>query len=111
MAIIIDQVRTHDSGGTGDDTVPPGIVDLDWCHLVSTVSQADLESFLTANAGTIACPTTNIRTPLLGAMSTYVGLTAAQHDAAVAAGAVPNRQPYVGTHGFDAQQHAPFYEP
>lgn len=111
MAIIIDQVRTHEATGTGDDTVPPGIPDLDWCHVVSTTSALELETFLTVNILTIGVAAANIRTPLLGSRCTYVGLGAAAHNAAVAAGAVPNRLPYVAQHSFDHAAEAPWYEP
>lgn len=109
--IVIDQVRTHEDTNTGDDTVPPGITGLDWCHLVSTVSLLELEAFLTLNLLTLGVLIENVRTPLLGSRCTYIGLDAAACAAAIAAGAVPNRQPYVATHSFDAQTEAPFYEP
>lgn len=109
--ITIDQVRTHEDTGTGDDTVPTGITGLDWCHLISTSSIVELEGFITLNLLTLGVLIANIRTPALGSQSTYVGMTQAQHDAAVLAGAVPNRQTYVQSHSFDAQTSSPYYEP
>lgn len=113
--IIIDQVVQHVSGshvpGSGDDTVPPGITGDSWCHLVSTTSLVELETFLTTNILTIACPPTNIRTPLLGSNQTYAGLDATQHTAAVAAGAIPKRQVTTATTGFDSPGTSPYYEP
>lgn len=109
--IIIDQVRTHGDSNTGDDTVPPGIVDLDWCHVVSTVSQAELEAFLTDNFMTIGCPVENVRTPALGSLMTYAGLSDDQRTAAVLAGASPQRPPYVAAHAFDSPGSGSHYEP
>lgn len=120
MTVIIDQVRTHDGSNTGDETTPTGITGLDWCHLVSgaglgeppgTGSLLELTTFLTTNLLTIGCAPTNVRTPLLGSVSTYAGLTAAQRTAAITAGAVPNRQVYVETKGFDSVATSPHYEP
>ncbi len=72
------------------DFHPPGIPEdsLDWCHSVSNVSQADLETFLSDNIATIACPITNVRTPAAGSTVTYVALTADQRTAAITAGAI-----------------------
>jgi len=64
------------------DYHPPGIdpgID-EWCHLVSNVDQADLEAYLTDNIATIGC------SPANGANVTYVALTSAQRDAALAVG-------------------------
>lgn len=110
MTIFIDQVVTH-TPGTGDDTVPPGIITSSWCHVISTDSLLELELFLVTNAVTILCPPTNIRTPLLGSRQSYVGLSQAQHDAAILAGASPRRQITVATAGFDATGTSPYYEP
>ncbi|HSR79114.1 MAG TPA: hypothetical protein VLN57_21250 [Xanthobacteraceae bacterium] len=110
--IIIDQIFTHGSGGTGDDTVPPGITGLDWCHLVSTTSLVELTAFLTLNLLTIGQPITNVRTPLLGSEQTYAGLDATMRAAAITAGASPNRIPYVRSNGFDAPASGPpYWEP
>lgn len=109
--IIIDQIRTHDGSNTGDETVPPGITGLDWCHLGSTVSLAELQAFLTDNVGTIACSTDNIRTPALGANVTYVGLDADQRDQAIFVGAKPQRPPNVIRMVFDKQDPPGTYEP
>ncbi len=109
--IICDQVITHLPTGTGDDTVPPGITGLDWCHLVSTESLLELEAFLTTNILTVQCPPTNVRTPILGSRSTYAGLSEQQRAAAIVAGAVPRRTPAVMTGSFDAQSTPPHFEP
>lgn len=87
MSILIDPVTTHGTSGTGNNTVPPGITGLDWCHIVSDASLLELTTFLTLNVLTIACAPTNARTPLLGSNITYAGLTSAQYTAAVTAGA------------------------
>lgn len=116
MSIIIDQIKTHGTGGTGDDTVPPGITGLDWCHICSgaapgeppgTGSLLELETFLTG----IGFDISNIRTPILGSFVTYAGLNAAQHAAAIAAGAQPERQPYMIPHCFDYDGINTTYEP
>lgn len=113
MALFIDSVLTHGSSGTGDDTVPPGIAGLDWCHLVSDASAVELISFLTLNILTIGSPPTNIRTPALGALQTYVGLSVTQRTAAITAGATPGRNPTVATKSFDTTGATapPQYEP
>lgn len=111
MAIWIDQIVTHSSSGTGDDTVPPGITGLDWCHLISTVSLLELEAFVTLNLLSLGVVVANVRTPLLGSRSTYIGLDATQRVAAIAAGASPQRVPTVATGSFDAVSSAPYYEP
>lgn len=84
MPYYVDGVQTHDP----ESFHPPGITGDDWCHLVSSVSLLDLETFLTLNILTIGASPTNIRTPLLGSNCTYIALTQAQHDAARAAGAI-----------------------
>lgn len=102
MAIYVDPVRTHDSDNTGNDTVPPGISGLDWCHCISDTSLIELEAFLTTNILTIGQLATNVRTPLLGSNITYVGFDATMRAAAVAAGAIEQGKPYVLSHSFDA---------
>lgn len=87
MAILVDPVITHGTSNTGNDTVPPGISGLDWCHVVSDTSLTELTAWLTLNILTVGCLATNVRTPLLGSHVTYAGLTQDQRDAAVAAGA------------------------
>lgn len=110
-SIYIDQPVLHSSSGTGDDTVPPGVVGLTWCHIVSTVSFAEILGFLTANLLTIGQLPINIRTPLLGSVQTYAGLDPAMCAAAVLAGAVPMRTTTVRISGFDATGTSPYYEP
>lgn len=108
MAIFIDQVRTHDAA----ETVPPGITGLDWCHCVSTVSLEELQGFLAVNFPTIGVSFESIRTPdslPTGSVCTYVGMNQAQHDAATAAGASPQRQPTLLARVFDGP--ASSYEP
>lgn len=110
MSIFIDQIRTHDATNNGDDTVPPGVTGLDWCHMISTSDVNELRDFMTNNAiGAIA----NIRTPAAGSICTYVGLMQDDHDAAVRLGALRQRQPTVATASFDAPDPsgATFYEP
>lgn len=102
MAIFVDPIATHGTSNTGNDTVPPGITGLDWCHCISDTSLADLDAFLTLNVLTIGQPATNVRTPLLGSNMTYVGLDAAMRDAAIAAGATAQGRPWVLSHSFDA---------
>lgn len=109
--ILIDQVVTHGSGGTGNDTVPPGISGLDWCHIVSDTSLLELTTFLTVNILTIGCAPTNVRTPLLGSNMTYAGLTASQRTAAITAGASPQRPMYLVDHCFDSPGSGSTYEP
>lgn len=119
MAIFIDQIRTHDGNGNGDDTVPPGVTGLDWCHLVSgpatddpsdTGSLAQLQAFLIDNA--IGDPA-NIRTPADGSICTYIGLMQADHDRAVQLGALREPQRVEQHAAFDAPSPsgATFYEP
>lgn len=102
MAIYVDDVTTHGTSGTGNDTVPPGISGLDWCHVISDASLLELDTFLTTNVLTIGCLATNVRTPLLGSNITYAGLTDAQRTAAIAAGASAAGRLYVLSHSFDA---------
>lgn len=85
MTRYVGPVVTH----APTDFHPPGIpVDsLDWAHLVSSVDKDDLMTFLSANADTVGVRLENVRTPAAGSTVTYVALTAAQRDAAVAAGA------------------------
>jgi len=110
--VFIDQPVLHGSGGTGDDTVPPGVSGLTWCHAVSTVGAAELLGFLTANLLTIGQLPANMRTPLLGSLQTYVGLDPTMCAAAVLAGAKPMRVVTVRSAGFDAPGGTgPYYEP
>lgn len=113
--IFIDQIVEHATGshthGSGDDTAPAGITGDSWCHVVSTTSLTELQTFLTSNLSTIQCPPENIRTPSLGSRQTYAGLNNTQRTAAIAAGAVPKRQVTTATAGFDSPDTAPFYEP
>lgn len=111
MAIFIDQIMTHGNSNTGDDTVPPGISGLDWCHMVSTVSLAELTTFLTVNLITVQCPPSNVRIPLLGSNMTYVGLDTNQRDAAIAAGASPQRRQTLVAACFDSPGPGSTYEP
>lgn len=115
--IIIDQVKTHGVSNTGDDTVPPGIVGLDWCHVCSgagpgdplgTGSLLELQTFLTG----LGVSTANIRTPGDPAPSnvTYAGLDATQRTAAITAGALPQRQQYMIPHCFDYDGIVTTYE-
>ena len=110
MAIFVDPVITHGTDNLGNDTVPPGITGLDWCHIVSDTSLLELTTFLTANLLTIGQPATNVRTPLLGSLITYAGLTQAMHDAAIAAGATEQNKRYVVAHAFDSNGGS-VYEP
>lgn len=109
--IIIDQVVTHGTGGTGNDTVPTGVTGLDWCHITSDTSLLELTTFLTLNILTIGCLATNVRTPLLGSNMTYAGLVSAQRTAAITAGASPQRASYVVDHTFDTPGPGSTYEP
>lgn len=110
-AVYIDQVVAHSSSNTGDDTVPPGVTGLSWCHLVSDVSSAELLGFVTANTLTIGALATNIRTPLLGAEQTYYGLTPDQCAAAALVGAHTGRVQFVRSVGFDSPGTSPYWEP
>lgn len=111
--IIIDQIVTYNDSNTGDNTVPPGVGGLSWCHLVSTTSLQELETFLTVNILTIGALVTNIRKPADGSFVTYIGLTTEQRDAAIFAGAAPQRRQFVFTHAFDYDTNSPpaTYEP
>lgn len=114
MALYIDSVTTHGTSGTGDDTVPPGIgPGIDWCHMVSDTSMLDLITFLTVNVLTVGALSTQIRTPALGALQTYIGLDVNQRTAAITAGAHPGRNPTVATKSFDTTgaTSPPQYEP
>jgi hypothetical protein len=111
MAIYVDEtVVTHRSTNDGNNTVPPGITGLVWARAVSTVDLAELEAFLTANILTIGQPATNIRTPALGSLITYVGLDATMRTAVVAAGATEDSWPNVRDQAFDVNGHTT-YEP
>ncbi len=112
MPILIDPVTTHDTSNNGNDTTPPGIAGLDWCHLVSTTSLSELTTFVTANAAALGQSAANIRTPQKASPSlvTYIGLTAAGHAAAVAAGAVPGNSRHVIANVFDRGATS-LYEP
>ncbi len=68
-------------------TPRPGISGTSWCYMVSDSSLVDLTAFLTLNILTIGQAPTNVRTPLLGSVLTYVGLDATMRTAALAAGA------------------------
>lgn len=109
MAIWVDPVTTHDIDNTGNDTVPPGISGLDWCHCVSDTSLAELEDFLDANPG-IGQSSANVRTPAIGSLITYAGLDQAMHDAAIAAGASERNKRFVVSHAFDSDGQS-VYEP
>lgn len=112
-AIIIDQIVLHDDSNVQNNTVPPGVDGLQWCHLVSTTDFEAIEAFLDANPS-IGQPSANIRRPIDGSFVTYAGLTPAQRDEALLAGASPQRVPFTFTHAFDylGQDPAPAtYEP
>lgn len=72
---------------TRTGTPPPGITGTDWCYMVSDSSLLDLTGFLTTNLPTIGQAPTNVRTPAVGSVLTYVGLDATMRAAAIAAGA------------------------
>jgi hypothetical protein len=110
MTIMVDPTRTHGTSGVGNETVPPGIVGLDWCHICSDVDELELTAFLTLNLLTVACPATNVRTPLLGSSITYAGLDDTQRTAAVAAGATEVNKWVCISHAFDSNGQAT-YEP
>lgn len=109
MAILLDPVTTHNTDNLGNDTIPPGITGLDWCHLVSDTSLAELTAFLDAHPE-IGQPSSNVRTPAIGSLITYAGLDQAMHDAAIAAGAVENNKRFVVSHAFDSNDQS-VYEP
>jgi hypothetical protein len=112
-AIVIDQIVLHDDSNVQNNTIPPGVDGLLWCHMVGTASYEDLAAFLDSNPS-IGQPSSNIRRPIDGSFVTYVGLTPDMRDAAIAAGASPQRVSYVFTHAFDyaGQDPAPTtYEP
>jgi hypothetical protein len=111
MAIRIDPVTTHTTANTADDTVPPGVTGLDWCHVISDASELELTTFLTANILTIGCLATNVRTPLLGANMTYAGLVDAQRTAAIAAGATSDTQHNLKRDDFDSPGFRSTWEP
>jgi len=110
MAILIDPVTTHDDSNTGNNTVPPGITGLDWCHAVSDVDGDELTGFVFNHQDTIAADPNNVRTPAKGSLVTYIGLTQEQHDAAVAAGAIPGSFRKVIANAFDSGDNS-LYEP
>ncbi len=113
MTIYIDSVLTHGSSGTGDDTVPPGVAGLDWCHMVSDSSMVELMTFLTVNVLTIGAISAFIRTPALGALQTYIGLNVTQRTAAITAGATPARNSGMTQKSFDSPHSSspPYWEP
>jgi len=82
MALYVDNITTHGDDNTGNNTVPPGITGLDWCHLISD-TEGQIESFLDAHPE-IGQPSSNVRTPP-DSNITYAGLDATMRDAAVAA--------------------------
>lgn len=108
--IMIDQLVTHSSSNTGDDTVPPGVTGLQWCHVISTVSGLELTTFLTVNLLAIGCSPTNIRTPPSSLM-TYVGLNPGERDAAITAGASVQRRQTLTAACFDSPGPGSLYEP
>lgn len=110
MAIIIDPVTTHDGSNTGNNTVPPGITGQDWCHCCSDANGTELTTFITTNVLTIGALATNIRTPTAGSIRTYIGLTSAQRDAAIAAGAQAFGAKHVVANCFDGDG-TNLYEP
>lgn len=110
-AIFIDQVVAHGSSGTGDDAIPPGVSGLSWCHIVSSVSSAELLGFMTANTLVIGQLATNMRTPVLGSRQTYYGLTPAMCMAAVLVGAITGRVQFVRSVGFDHPSGPTYWEP
>lgn len=109
MALYVDEVTTHNEGGGGNDTVPPGITGLDWCHLISDASKFELDGFI-VDTPDMAQDLGNVRTPDLGANMTYVGLSADQRDAALAGGATAANRRFVLSHSFD-QTGAGTFEP
>lgn len=114
--ILIDQITDHDGSNTGNNTVPPGVVGSLWCHLVSTESLEELQGFLALNFSTIGQSFENIRQPNinqpeLGSLMTYAGLMPDQRDAAIDAGASPNRAPTVSGRAFDSLGFGSAYEP
>ncbi len=112
MAIFVDQIDTHDTDNTGDDTVPPGITGQEWAHAVSTENEAELLGFLVRCQIKGGPDPANMRTPALGALQTYVGLDASMLAVLVANGARRNRTTTVETVGFDSPGGSgPFYEP
>lgn len=113
MTIYVDGIVTHGTGGNGDDTVPPGISGLDWAHAVSDANALELTTFLTLNVLTIGQLATNVRTPLLGSLMTYVGLDATMLAAAIVAGAVDKSADprYLKKNCFDSTNWRSTYEP
>lgn len=110
MSIFVDDaVVSHRATNEGNNTVPPGVSGLVWARAISTVSLLELTTFLTANVLTIGQSPTNIRTPP-GSHITYVGLSAAQRTAAVAAGAIEHDWSTVMGAAFDANGQTT-YEP
>jgi|SRR6185369_11212710 len=112
MSIILDPVATH-GPGTGNGTVPPGITpneDGSWTgsHIVSTDSLTELQAFLTGIGFDVA----NIRTPQDSSPSlvTYAGLSSAQRDAAITAGATEFNRRHVIANVFDRGDTS-LYEP
>lgn len=111
MTIYIDSVTTHGTSGVGDDTTPPGVTPPDWCVAVSDASLLDLTAFLTLNVLTVGQPATNVRTPLLGSLMTYVGLSQAQATAAIAAGAALVTERFLKMNCFDSPGWRSTFEP
>lgn len=113
MAIFVDASVTHGTGGTGDDTQPPGISGLDWGHAVSDQDALELTTFLTTNILTVGQLATNVRTPLLGSNMTYVGLDATMIAAAITAGATDKGSDprYLKKNCFDSPNWRSTYEP
>lgn len=107
MALFLDSITTHGNSNVGNDTVPPGITGLDWCHMISDHSAGELEDFLD-NHPEIGQPSSNVRSPSDGANMTYVGLDPTMRDAAVAAiaadaaAACQRGRLFVLSHSFDA---------
>lgn len=83
MPLNVSPVTTHPS----ESYHPPGVSGDDWGYLVSSESLLHLTLFLTENpsVGNAA----DIRTPALGSQVTYIAVSSAQRDAALAAGAAP----------------------
>lgn len=111
MAIFLDSNVTHGTVDIGGNTTtPPGITGPDWCHAISDKDQQELIDFLDANPG-IGQPSTNIRTPDLGSLITYVGLDPDMRDAALLAGATAMGRVWTLSHSFDSADSKGSYEP
>lgn len=118
MSLKIDQIVDHPNSSpttTGVDYVPPGINGTAWCHVVSTASFEELESFFDDNIAVIGVLSSRIRKPIAGSFVTYIGLNSDERDLVigVAGTSIIARVPttFHSAFDYDSASPPPSYEP